>query len=77
MIGDIDAEEAYDATDPVVVRLVVLERIADQLELPEADDGRLAARVNDALRVAGVLRTTRGVDQHRLRTVRRRLEALR
>lgn len=74
MIGDKDPEDAYDVVDPPNVRLEILERVV--ADLRARDDGRNAFRRTDALRLVDRLRDERGVDQRRLRQVRRDLQAL-
>ena len=50
MIGDTDPEDAYDATDPLEVRVAVLALIVAGIR-EDPDDVRRAARRRDALRV--------------------------
>ena len=50
MIGDVDPEDAYDASDPVHVRIAVLARIVEALE-GEPDPARRARRRANAVRL--------------------------
>lgn len=50
MIGDNDPEDAYDAEDPVDVRLAVLARVVLSLDL-EDDPDRAAFRRTDLARL--------------------------
>jgi hypothetical protein len=75
VIGDVDPEDAYDAGDPVGVRLAVLERIV--VALYESTDRRESRRV-DALRLVRNLgeEDLRRRDRRRLRAIRDDLEEL-
>ena len=73
--ADKDPEDVYDATDPVPVRLDVLEAIVADLER-RADPFRHEARRVDALRLVDNLLGARGVSRRRLHKLRRRLEDL-
>ena len=75
MYGDADPEDAYDATDPPAIRLDVLERIIDALEADASDPRREIRRV-DALRLVDDLNGVPGVEQRRLRHLRRALRDL-
>ena len=68
MIGDKDVEDAYDAGDPLDVRIAVLQRVVDSLRYPR--DERTDARRDDALRVVLVV-------LNELRYHRRRIDRLR
>ena len=67
MIGDKDVEDVYDATDPVPVRLAVLERIVDAIHA--GDPFRREIRRLEAIRVAGNLASEPGVDRIRLAVI--------
>lgn len=54
MIGDNDPEDAYDASDPLPVRLSVLARVADSLA-GELDPERLARRRADLARLLSAI----------------------
>ena len=68
MIGDKDPEDAYDAGDPLDVRIAVLQRVVDSLR--DDRDERTDARRDDALRVVLVV-------LNELRYHRRRIDRLR
>ena len=76
MIGDKDPEDAYDAGDPVEVRLDVLERIVEDLRDGIPDPTRFDARRVDALRLVVNLEAHAGADHPRLRALRAELEWL-
>lgn len=74
MIGDKDPEDAYDAGDPIDVRLTVLERILDSLR--DDRDERHHARRADALRVISIVLEESRHHRRRIDRLRNELEEL-
>jgi hypothetical protein len=74
VIGDKDPEDAYDAGDPVDVRIAVLQRIVDSLIAHR--DERTNARRADALRVVLVLLDELRYHRRRIDRIRNDLEEL-
>ena len=72
--GDKDPEDAYDAGDPVPVRLEILERIVTALE-SDPMDRRVDVRRRDALRLVANLEADAAKDRLRLAFIRDALEA--
>ena len=54
IFGDIDPEDAYDASDPIPTRLFVIGQIIESLEL-DADRARRAIRRADVVRLLAAL----------------------
>lgn len=74
--GDKDPEDAYDAGDPIPVRLGILERVVIAL-YTQPDDGRHGHRRDDALRVLAEIAVEDAADRQRIDAVRHDLEELR
>lgn len=50
--GDFEPEDAYDESDPIELKIAVLERVAESLRAPAAAaDARTDTRRGDALRL--------------------------
>ena len=70
--ADKDPEDSYDATDPVSIRLDVLERIIEALEEDPGDPRREARRV-DALRLVAGFDDLHSHHKRRLKHIRHAL----
>lgn len=73
MIGDVDPEDEYDASDPPHIRLAVLRRVV--VDLRHRDDTRRNLRRDDALRLVANLERD-GFGRPELAEIRADLEAL-
>lgn len=73
VFGDVDPEDAYDASDPPHDRIVVLQRVVT--ELSHRDDNRRGRRRDDALRLVANLERE-GVWSAALANVRADLQSL-
>ena len=74
MIGDKDVEDAYDAGDPLDVRIAVLQRVVDSLRDDRSE--RFHARRADALRVIGNVLDESRRHRRRIDRLRNDLEEL-
>lgn len=64
VFGDVDPEDAYDASDRTSDKLDVLHRIVDALEHTPASDPRRTFRIGDALRLLETINRHRSEVHH-------------